>query len=92
MMVTLETAKELTTMTKLMVTLSLVLTNNSNEHHVYKIPQFIYDPKSPLKIIGVLDLVTFFGDNADVHSPLADDSTTVKYGATKSHFVWDHGQ
>ena len=47
------------------------------EQHVYTIPQYIYDPKSPLNIIGVPALGTLFGDNADVHSPLAEDGTTV---------------
>ena len=42
-----------------------------------------YDHKSLLNIIGVLDLGKIFGDNADVHSPPAEDGTTVKYGATK---------
>ena len=71
MSVTLETAEGLTNMIKLVGTLSRVLTDDSNENHVYKIPQCIYDHNIPLNIIGVPDLGKFFGDNADAHIPLA---------------------
>ena len=71
MSVTLETTEVLTTTKKLVVTMRLVLTDNNNEHHVYTIPQCIYDPKISLDILGVPVLGTFFGDNVDVHIPLA---------------------
>ena len=83
MRVTLETTEGLTTLKKLVGNLRLVLTGNINDHHIYNITQCIFDPKSPLNIIGVLDLGTFFGDNTVVHCPLAEHVTTVKYGATK---------
>ena len=86
MSVTLETAEGLTTTTKLLVTLRLLLTDDTNEHHVYNIPQCIYNPTIPLNIIVVPALVILFGNNADVHSTLAEDGTTVKYGTTKLLF------
>ena len=43
-------------------------------------------------MLGILALVTFFCDNADVADPLAEDGTTIKFGSTKSHFIWDHGR
>ena len=87
-----KTTEGLTTTTKLVRTLCLLLTEDSNEHHVYKISQCIYDPKRPLKILGIPYLGTFFRDNTDVHSTFAEDGTAVKSGATKSHFVWNNGK
>ena len=50
------------------------------------------DPYIPLNIIGVPALGTFFKDHANASSPYDEDGTTIKLGATKSHFVWDHGR
>ena len=46
----------------------------------------------PIKILGVPDLGTFFGDNANASSPYDEDGTTIKSGATRFHFIWDLGK
>ena len=90
--VTLETAKGISTDSKLVGSICLVLTDNSNQNHVYIVPGCVYDPGSLLNIMGLPALVTFFGDSADASNMLASDDTTIKSGATKSHLVWDHGK
>ena len=62
----LATAEGLTTTTKLVGALRLVLTNNSNEHHTYSIPGCVYDPESPLNILGVPALGEYFDNGADI--------------------------
>ena len=46
----------------------------------------------PINIIGVPALGMFFGDNANAGSPYNKDGTTIKSGAMRSHFIWDHGK
>ena len=58
---TLENTEGLTVTTKLVGTLRLVPTDDRNEHHVYTIPQFIYDTNIPPNILSVPALSTFFG-------------------------------
>ena len=62
--VTLETAKVLKTSTKYVGTMRLVLTDNANKYQTYDIPECVYDPESPIKIIGVTCLGKYFGDQA----------------------------
>ena len=61
-------------------------------HHTYDIPDCIFDPESPINILGIPPLGAYFKDSATVHNPFDDDGTTIKSGATKSHLVWDHGK
>ena len=89
MIVTLETAEGLTKTSKLVGDLRLVLTNDSNKHHTYSIPGCVYDPESPLNILGVPVLSAYFDNGADIRSPLEEDGTKIKSGSTKSH--WDRG-
>ena len=56
------------------------------------VPGCVYDPDTPLNILGVPALGLFFGDSADDSGMLAADGTTIKSGASKSHFIWDHGK
>ena len=42
---------------------------------------------SPINILGIPTLRKFLEENSDIHSPLVEDGTTIKLGATKSHFV-----
>ena len=56
------------------------------------VPGCVYDPDTPLNILGVPALGSFFGDSADASDMLSADGTNIKYGATKSYFVWDHGK
>ena len=51
--ITLATADGLTTTTKLVGALHLVLTNGRNKHHAYSIPGCVYEPNSPLNVLGV---------------------------------------
>ena len=52
----------------------------------------MFYPESTINILGVPTLGKFFGDKAYVQSTLAEDGTTLKYGTTKSHLVWEHGK
>ena len=92
MQITLETAEGKSVSTKLVGVISLVLTDDSNKHHTYKIPDCVYDPQIPINILGVPCLGKVFKDGADIRNLLDEDGTTVKSGSTKSHFVWDHGK
>ena len=69
-----------------------ILSDNSNKHHLYIIPRCVFDPKTPVNIMGVTALGKLFGDNADATDPRTEDGTTIKLGYTKSPFIWDHGR
>ena len=53
MSINLETAEGMSVSTKLVGVLRLVLTYDSNKRHIYDVPGCIYDPESPLNILGV---------------------------------------
>ena len=72
--------------------MKLILTDNANKHNSYIIPRCVFDPKTPVNILGVPSLGTFFGDISDANYLLAEDGTTIKSGSTKSHFIWYHGR
>ena len=91
-LVNLETAEGLTTTTKVVGSMKLILTDDSNKHHLYIIPCFVFDPKTPVNILGVPELGKFFGDNADATDPLAEDVTNIKLGSSKLHFIRDNGR
>ena len=88
----LETTEGTSASTKLVDIIRLVLTYDKNEHNIYNIPGCIYNPDSPLNILGIPALGKKFNDGANINNPLDNDGTTVKAGAMKSHFVWDHGR
>ena len=90
--VTLETADGVSTKNQLVVICRLVLTDNKNENYTYDVPGCVFDPATPINILGVLALGTFFGDNANAGSPYEEDDTTIKSGATRSNFISDHGK
>ena len=52
----------------------------------------MFDPATPINIVGFPALGMFFGDNDNASSPYDEDGTTIKSGATRSHFIWDHGK
>ena len=83
--VTPETYKGLNTSTKYAGIMRLVLTDNLNKHHTYDIPECVYDPEAPIKIIRVLYLGKYFGNQEN--GLYKDEGITVKPGITKSHFV-----
>ena len=64
MSVTIETAEGLTTTTKLVGSMQLILTYGANKHHSYVIPRCVFNPNTPINILVVPDLGTFFGDNS----------------------------
>ena len=72
--------------------MKLILTDDYNKHNSYVIPCCVFYPKNLVNILGVPDLGTFFGDNSDATGTLAEDDTTIKSGAIKSHLIWDHGR
>ena len=43
----------MTTKKNLSGTICLVLTNYSNENHVYMMPVCVFNPNSPIKILGI---------------------------------------
>ena len=90
--VALETADRFSTKTQLIGICRLVITDNTNIHHIYDVPGCVFDPTTTINIFGVPALGTFFGDNANAGSPYDEDGTTIKLGATRSHFIWDHGK
>ena len=55
-------------------------------------PGCVFDPATHINILGVPDLHMFFGENTNASSPYDEDGTTIKSGATRSHFIWDHGR
>ena len=65
----METAEGAIVSTKLVGTLRLVLTNDKNGHHTYNIRDYIFDPESPINILGIPTLGKHFKDSANVHSP-----------------------
>ena len=83
----LETAEGRSASTKLVGIICLVLTDDKNDHHTYNIPGCIYDPDSPINILGIPALGKHFNDSANINNPLNNNGTSVKSGATKSQFV-----
>ena len=83
----LETAEGTSASTKLVGVIRLVLTDDKNEHHTYNLQGCNYDPDSPINILGIPALGKFFNDGANINNPLDIDGTTVKSGATLSHFA-----
>ena len=62
---TLETSKGITTTTKLGGSMKSILTDDANKQNFYIITRCVFDPNTPVNILGVPSLGTFFGDNAD---------------------------
>ena len=80
---TLDIEEGLTTTTKLVGNMKLIQTDDANEHQLYVIPHCVFDPNTPLIILGVPDLGALFGDIADANDPLSEDGTIITLGATK---------
>ena len=86
----METAGGISTHTKSVGSLHLVLTEDINQNHVYTIPGCVYDPDSPLHILRVSTLGKLFKDSTNPNNKLGED--TVKSRAIKSHLIWDHSK
>ena len=67
---TLEISEGLTPATKHFGTTKLILTDKNNNHHSYVIPHCVFDTNTPVNILGVTEIGTFFGDNTDAADPL----------------------
>ena len=80
---TLETVEGLTTMTKLVVSMKLILTEYTNKHHSYVVPCCIFYPKTPVNILGVPALGSLFSDSEDATDILEEDGTNIKSCDTK---------
>ena len=89
--VILDTEEGLTTTTKIVGSMKLIITDDANKNHSYVVPHCVFDSNTPVNILGVPSLGTLFGDNADATNPLADNGATIKVVAKKSHFIWYHG-
>ena len=76
--VNLETSEGLTTTTKLLGSMKLILTDNANKHQSYTVSRFVFDTKTLVYIFSVPYLGTFFCDIADATDNLAEDRTTIK--------------
>ena len=81
----------MTTTTKLVGIMILILIDDSNKYQSYVVPRCVFYPKTPDNILGVPSLGTFFGDSVDATDHIAEDGTIIKSGSTKLHFIWDHG-
>ena len=69
----------------------LILADDSNVDHSYDIPNCIYDPNSPVNIIGIPVLEKYFNDAAKGPDSVAeDDGSTILSSGCCSHFKWDH--
>ena len=66
MSVTLATTEGLTKTPKLVGALRLVLTDNRNEHYTYSTPGCIYEPESPLNILGFPSIGAYFDVGTDI--------------------------
>ena len=80
---TLETEEWITTTNKIVGSMKLILTDNANKYHSFIIPCCVFYPNTPVNILGVPALGTFFGDNADATDLLSEDGITIKLGSTK---------
>ena len=67
--VTLETADGVSSKTQLVGICRLVLTNNTNINYTYDVPGCVFDPATPINILVLPALGTFFGDNVNADSP-----------------------
>ena len=77
----MQTAEGTTTKVNLVGSLRLVLTNDAGQHHKYVVSCCVLDQSSPVNILGVPALGSFFKDFAS--SEVVMDGTTIKSGATK---------
>ena len=58
--------------------MKLILIDDAKNNHFYIIPRYVFDPMTPVNILGVPSLGTLFGDNADATDHLVEDGTTIK--------------
>ena len=72
-------------------TIAIRLKMDEGQTFEYHVPNAIYDPNSPFNILGIPFLGDYFGAK-DTIPNRDDDGTYVQSSASKTTFVWDHGQ
>ena len=74
-------------------TMRLILKDDSNVDHSYDIPNCIYDPNSPVNIVGIPVLEKYFNNAAEGPDAAAeDDGSTVLSSGRRSHIKCYHGK
>ncbi len=74
-------------------TIRLELVDDSNETHVYEIPEAIYGPNTQFDLIGIPFLAAYFNDtNCSAGDDVDANGTTIKSSSCRSKFIWDHGR
>ena len=76
--ITPETADGLTTKTNIVSAICMLLTYDINENNFYTTPGCVFDIEITSNILGISTLGKFFGENAYIHSLLAEDGTAIK--------------
>ena len=89
--VIVETADVLSSNTRYIGTMQIIITDNGNENISYYVPGCVYDPETPINLIGIPFLRDYFGSKDKIPN-LDDDGTWIKSSAKKSHLTWDHSK
>ena len=72
-------------------TVSLVLTDESNFNHSYDINPCIYDPETPVNVLGVPVLSEFFDDAEDGQYTILEYDVIMILSSWRCyHFKWNH--
>ena len=91
--VSMTTCEGYTVKQRYLGTMRLILIYDSNVDHSYDIPNCIYDPNSPVNIVGIPVLENYFNDASEGPGAVAeDDGSTILSSGCCSHFKWDHGK
>ena len=72
-------------------TIAICLMTDAGQTFEYHVPNVIYDPNLSFNIMGIPFLGDYFGAKDTVPNR-DDDGTYVRSSASKTTFVWDHGQ
>ena len=72
-------------------TIAICLMMDAGQTFKYHVLNAIYNPNSPFNILGIPFLRDYFGAKNTIPNR-DDDGTYVRSSASKTTFVWDHGQ
>ena len=71
----------------------LILTDDANINNMYEIPHCIYDPDSPVNIIGIPVLSALFNDAKSASDAVVEDKgSTIISSGRRSYFKWYNGK
>jgi hypothetical protein len=76
---------------RMLVQLLFISRRMQGKRSKYHVPNAIYDPNLPLNILGIPFLGDHFGAK-DTVPTRGDDGSYVRSSASKTTFMWDHGQ